>query len=429
MTVSVAPRVPALVVFVMLGAALAAVVVLTTPWQPLSGHAPGGRVVASWARDFTPAQHAREDAYHAAVRPPAYLSLGVGIVVVLLLGFTSYGARLAGALARPLGGGWAWQAVLGSVAVLLVTRVVTLPFDAWAQTVVKHYGLSTQGWGGWADDQLRGLLVAAVPTVLVVLVFYALVHRWPRGWWAPAAAAAALLVVVASFGYPVVVEPVFNRFTSLPAGPLRSSLLTLAREDGVRVSDVLVADASRRTTALNAYVSGFGSTKRIVLYDTLLRSATPQEVRLVVAHELGHAKRQDVLHGTLEGALAAAAGVCLLCVVLSFAGVLRRGGVSSVADARSVVLVIAVVTVATTVTGPVQNLVSRRVEARADVHALDLTRDPDTFVASERRLAVRNLSDLDPSPVVYGLFATHPSSPERIALARTWARQHAVPVP
>ncbi len=422
-------RMPALVALLVLAAALAAVIVLTTPWQPLSGHAPGGRAVASWARDFTAAQHAREDAYHAAVRPPAYLSLGVGILVVLVLGFTSYGARLAGALARPLGGGWAWQAVLGSAAVLVLARVVTLPFDVWAQTVVKRYGLSTQGWGGWADDQLRGLAVALVPTVLVVLAFYALVHRWPRTWWAPAAAGAAAVVVVASFVYPLVVEPVFNKFTPLAAGELRSSLLALAREDGVPVKDVLVADASRRTTALNAYVSGFGSTRRIVLYDTLLHSATPEEVRLVVAHELGHAKRQDVLHGTLEGALGAAAGVCLLFLVLSSGSVLRHGGVTSAGDARSVALVIALVTVGSTLAGPLQNLVSRRIEARADVHALDLTRDPATFIASEKRLAVKNLSDLDPSPVVYALFATHPTSPERIAVARSWARMHAVPVP
>ena len=104
-----------------------------------------------------------------------------------------------------------------------------------------------------------------------------------------------------SFIFPVLVEPVFNRFTPMPAGDLRDSLLALAKKDGVPVRDVLVADASRRTTALNAYVSGLGPTRRIVVYDTLLNQAPPEQVRAVVAHELGHARNGDVVTGTVIG--------------------------------------------------------------------------------------------------------------------------------
>ena len=192
---------------------------------------------------------------------------------------------------------------------------------------------------------------------------------------------------------------------------------------------MLIADASRRTTALNAYVSGYGATRRIVVYDTLLESATPAEVRLVVAHELGHAKRNDVLIGTIMGAIASAAAVCALFLLLSWTPVLRRAGLDAVQDPRSLALVLAIVAIITTLFGPVANLVSRRVEARADVHSLELTRDPAAFTLSERTLQVRNLGDLDPNPVVYGLFASHPSGPERIAIARTWARQEGVPDP
>jgi STE24 endopeptidase len=152
-------------------------------------------------------------------------------------------------------------------------------------------------------------------------------------------------------------------------------------------------------------------------------------VRSVVAHELGHAKRHDVLHGTLVGALGAAAGVCLLYLALTWPTLLRRAGVSTLADPRSMALVMAVITVLTLLGGPLQLLVSRRVETRADVHALDLTRDPDSFAAMQRRLALSNLSDLDPAPLVFGLFASHPTAPQRIALARDWARQQDVPEP
>lgn len=419
---------PALVALVLVGAALVATLALTTPWTPLPASA-RDRVAVDVHRDFTSAEIAREQAFHRAVRPPAYASLVLGLAAAAVLGLTSAGARLVELVARPLGGGWAARAAVGGLVVTLVVRLVALPFDAWTETVLRRYKLSTQQWGGWLLDQLRGFGVAAVLVVLGMLAFYALVRASPARWWLPASLAAAVLTLVLSFGYPLVVEPLFNKFTALPDGPVRTSLLQLAASDHVHVDRILVADASRRTTALNAYVSGFGGTKRIVLYDTLLSSASPAEVRLVVAHELGHAKRQDVLHGTIEGALAVAAGACLLFLISSWAPLLRRSGVPGLGDARSVALVLFLVTALGTLGGPVQNLVSRRIEARADVHALDLTRDPTTFAASERRLALANLDDLSPNPILYGLFFDHPSSPERIALARTWARRNGVPVP
>jgi STE24 endopeptidase len=423
-------RAAAMVALVVLGIALVAVVALTTPWSPLPHAVPGGRVAPAATTDFTPVQIARENAYHRAVRPPAYAGMALGLLAAAVLGLSPYGARLVAAVARPLGGGWAWQAVLGGIAVSLVVRVVALPFDAWGETVLRRYGLSTRDWGGWALDLLRAFGVSTVVLAVVVLGCYALVRATPTHWWVGVAVGGALLVLAGSFLYPVLVEPVFNKFTPLAAGPLRDELLDLARSDGVPVQQVLVADASRRTTALNAYVSGFGASRRIVLYDTLLRPpTTPAEVRLIVAHELGHAKRQDVLHGTLVGMLAVAAAACAGFLVLTWAPLLARAGVATLGDPRSVALVLFVVTVAGLVTAPGQLLGSRRIEARADVHSLDLTRDPTTFVSSFRRLAVVNLSDLDPNPVVYALFASHPTTPQRIALARNWAKQQGVAVP
>jgi STE24 endopeptidase len=231
-------------------------------------------------------------------------------------------------------------------------------------------------------------------------------------------------VVLGSFLYPLVVEPAFNRFTPLEQGQLRTDLLAMADRDGVPVKDVLVADASRRTTALNAYVSGFGSTRRIVVYDTLLREASTREVELVVAHELGHAKRQDVLHGTVIGAFGGAAAIAGLYLLLEWGPLLRRVGASSAGDPRVLPLVLFLGALLPLLLSPLTNLVSRHVEARADVHSLEVTGDVQTFVTSEQRLSTTNLSDLDPGPLVYALFFTHPSGPERIALAREWQRLH-----
>jgi STE24 endopeptidase len=202
---------------------------------------------------------------------------------------------------------------------------------------------------------------------------------------------------------------------------LRQELVEMAARDGVPVRDVLVADASRRTTALNAYVSGLGPSRRIVVYDTLLRDAPPAEVKLVVAHELGHAKYNDVLRGTAIGALGAALAVCLLYLALGWAPLLARAGAD--AGPRSIALIMALSALAALATAPVQSWASRRIEARADEHALELTRDPATFIGMQRRLAVQNLSDLEPPAVLYFFYASHPAGPERIAQARDFARR------
>jgi STE24 endopeptidase len=417
-----------LVTSLLLSIVLVLIVALATPWTPLPLHGVAP-VRADPSRDFTAAQMAREDAYHAAIRPPAYVSLALGLMVSMLLGLTPVGARLVKAVAAPLGGGWGWQVLLGGVALTAIGRLVTLPLDARAETVLRRYGLSTQTWGSWSVDVVKGYGVGLAVTLLMMYGVIGLARRSPQWWWSVGAVLGAVLVIVVSFAYPVVVEPVFNKFTPMAQGELRTSLLSMAARDGVPARDVLVADASRRTTSLNAYVSGFGATRRIVVYDTLLKDATPAEIEVIVAHELGHAKARDVLWGTLVGALGVAAAVCLLAWVMRWPWLLRRADVSGAGDARSVALVLALVAIIGFVTGPAQSLISRRIEARADVHSLDLSRDPVNFVAVERRLGTTNLSDLDPNPLVFGMFSTHPTGPQRIALARSWARLHGVPVP
>jgi STE24 endopeptidase len=409
-------------------ASLALLIGLTTPWSVLGARVPGGAVRPDPTLDFTPAEIAREHAYHSAVHPPAWLSLGVGLLVAGVLVLTPLGTRLVGAIGRLVGGRRKTTVALGVVAVVVAARLTTVGFDAWAQAVERRYGLSTQSWPAWMLDQVKGVAVTLVLAVPVLLVAHAVARRMPTWWWAPLAGAGAAMVVGVSFVYPLVVEPVFSHFTSLPAGPLRTSLLDLAGKDHVAVSDVLVADASRRTTTLNAYVSGFGASRRIVLYDTLLRQPR-DEVRLIVAHELGHAKRDDVLHGTLEGAVGFAAGVCALYLAATSPWWLRRSRLRGIADPRAVAVLLGATTLLSFAASPVQNLVSRHIEARADVHSLDLTGETRAFVVAHRDLGARGLSTLRPNPVLYALFFDHPSEPERIALARDWARIHQVQPP
>ncbi|WP_084517155.1 M48 family metallopeptidase [Microtetraspora niveoalba] len=408
------------IALLVLGAALVAVVAVTTPWRPLGPEAPDVR--AEPALDFTRAQLDRADAFDAATSAPGYLSLALTLVIAGVLVLTPVGSRLIGRLRGP----WWLRAAAGVLGVYVVTLVLRWPLGMWMESLLRDYGLSTQTWGSWTADRLKNFALQIVLSGVAVLVIVALARKWPRTWWIPASLGAFALTVVVSFAYPVVVEPMFNTFTPLPAGQLRTDLLAMADRDGVPVEDVLVADASRRTTALNAYVSGFGATRRIVVYDTLVRQPA-KEVELVVSHELGHAKNDDVLYGTLVGALGAAAGTCLLFV--AFQALRRRAGVPSAGDPRAVALLVGLISLGSVLSGPAQNVVSRQIEARADVHALDLTRDPATFVTMQKSLALRNISDLSPNPFEYIMYASHPSTAERIAMARSWARLNGVPRP
>ncbi len=413
------PRMWAVVTLAGLMVGLVVVAALLVPWH--RPPAPRADQVAA-LRDLPQAAVSRARAFRADLRPGRYGGLVIGLLVALLLGLTPLGGKLISLVGRPFGDHWIAQAVLGGLAVVLVADLVALPFAAWRHAVVARYGLSTQGWGGWTVDLLKSYAVSAVIGAVTLLGFYTVTRLAPRWWWAFGAAGAAVLVVLMSFILPVLVEPVFNRFTPMEAGPLRTELMALAERDGVPVRDVLVADASRRTRAVNAYVSGFGPTRRIVVYDTLLREVPPAEVASVAAHELGHAKDGDVLTGTLIGALGAAAAVIALYLLGSWGGLLRLAGVESIAVPPAFALLIAVVTVVGLVAAPVQALVSRRIEQRADAHALTLTGDPATFEAMQRRLSTVNLGDPDPPRWEYLYSASHPSTVERMAAARAYAR-------
>ncbi|MFD7447501.1 M48 family metalloprotease [Kitasatospora sp. NPDC059827] len=372
------------------------------------------------APDFTPAERARGRALRRAQLPWALGGRLAGLALTLVLGLTPAGAALVTATGRWFGGSRTAGVLAGAAALVVLGQALRLPFGAGARAVRARFGLVTQGWAGWALDAVRSLGLTLLLVLPLVLGLFALTGWSPRRWWLPAAGAAALLTAALSFLHPLLIEPVFNRFTPMPPGELRTALLALAERDGVRVRDVLVADASRRTTALNAYVSGFGATRRVVAYDTLLTAAEPREVELVVAHELGHVKHRDVPVGTALGALGAALAVVLLGLPADWRPLLAAAGAADAADPRALPLLAAAAALIGALSGPVQCAVSRRIEARADRHALELTGDAEQFVAMQRRLAVVNVSDVDPPRLLELLFATHPSATRRIAAARAW---------
>ena len=399
-----------LTVTVVAGAAFVVLAAVLVPWHWL----PGQHVRAVPARSvFSAAQIHRAEHVSALFRYSGWANLAIGLGLALVLGLTGLGSRL---MAR-LPGRWWCKLLLGAFALTVLTVLVQLPLAAYGHHVDRRYGLSNQGWGPWLSDQAVAALVAAVFTGIGVLVLLVLIRRAPRTWPLWAAGAAAALAMLGSFVYPVLVEPLFNNFSSMPAGPLRTDIFRLAAAEHVHIDDVLVADASKRTTTLNAYVSGFGSTRRVVVYDTVLDSLDDAEVENIVAHELGHAKHRDVLTGTVLGAVGGAFGVGLLGLVLADGRLLRRAGVEHAGDPRVLPLLLALIAVGAFVASPVQNTMSRAVEARADRTALVVTRDPATFVAMQKQLALRSLADPTPPRISQFWFGSHPTVLQRIGMA------------
>jgi len=327
--------------------------------------------------------------------------------------------RLPAALARrPVLGGAAAGA---GISLLLV--VVGLPIAAWRHDRAFDVGLSTQTWGPWLGDVAKSAGIGAALAGAGGAVALALVRRFPRRWWIAGSGVVVAFGVVTIWLWPVVVDPLFNDFEPLPEGRLRSDVLELARRADVKVGEVYRVDASRRTTAVNAYVGGIGPTKRVVLYDNLIDGLPPDQVRQVVAHELGHQKHRDLYRGLLWLALVAPAGVYLVQRLAEAFG--RREGLGvpgRKAGPAALPAIALAVWVVSLVMGSLSNVLSRQVEARADAFSLDLTRNPAAHIALERELAKRNVADPDPPALLHALFGTHPTTIERIGIGEAWAR-------
>jgi Zn-dependent protease with chaperone function len=323
---------------------------------------------------------------------------------------------------QPLARRRALGAAFAGAGISVTLVVVNLPLAAVRHERAVDFGLSTQDWGPWLGDLAKYTAVDAAFAAGGGVIALAIVDRFRRHWWAPMAVGAVAIGFATLWLFPVVIDPLFNRFDPLPRGELRSEVLRLARKAGVDVGEVYRVDASRRTTGANAYVVGFGHTKRVVLYDNLIERFPPAEVHSVVAHELGHQKHNDLWRGLAWLALVAPAATFL------GQGLAERFD-RSLADPRArpgpaslppLALALAIVSLGA---GIASNTLSRPVEASADAFALRETADPVAFIGLERRLAIANVSDPDPPGFFQVLFGTHPTTRERIGFGVTYERE------
>jgi STE24 endopeptidase len=359
---------------------------------------------------FSPAQLDRARDY----RRPQLALYGAQLLVeggILLFLVRRPPRWLAGPFRRPVVSG-----AVAAAALSVGVGLATLPLGAIGRQRAIDVGLATQSWGGWAVDVAKSSAIGGGLAAAGGALLLALMRRFPRHWWAPGSIAVVAVGAVFLYVGPVVLAPLFNRFDPLPQGQARTDVLELAARAGVNVGEVYEVDASRRTTAANAYVTGLGATKRVVLYDTLLENFSREEVRLVVAHELAHVRYRDVPHGLLFLALVAPPALFAAQRLTERLSGARGSPAVLPAAALSLALVGGTV-------GVIANQLSRGIEARADTFALRLTDAPASFVDFERRITVRNVAEPDPPDWQVVLLGTHPPAVERIAAAVAYERE------
>jgi Zn-dependent protease with chaperone function len=352
---------------------------------------------------FSAEEVARARSYHRPLYRAAGADVAIEASVLAALAWSGAGTAL-----DP--GSLPWWGRTPAYAAIVVTASAAgrAPLALWSGFIrERRWGFSTQRLRSWAADRAKAVGINIVLTAVALLGLVGFARALPGWGLAPAAAAFAFAVLLLSFIAPVVLEPLFNRYSPLQDAALAAELFRLAERAGVSVRDVLVQDTSRRTRKANAYVSGLGRTRRVVVSDTLLEQASPAEVRLVVAHELGHRRNRHVLFGTL---FAMAGAICATVVVWALLG-------TRVANPHQVPLILLIGLGIGLTSVPALTAVSRRWERAADRYSLELTGDRDAYETAFRRLARLNLTDLDPPRLVYLLLFTHPTPPERLAAA------------
>lgn len=373
------------------------------------------RVPADAADWFDPEEIARGRAYNKPIERLHRVRLALSTAVALAFVVGHAGPRLIDALDVK---GWALQVAVVTLAFTSLELLVAPWFDAWRELDHdRRWGLSTQTTGGFVADQVKGALVGAVTALLLLVPLWAVIRATDL-WWLWGWLLFSGFTVLLGLLYPILIAPIFNRFTPMEDERLLRRILEVADRCGLDVSGVLVADASRRSLAGNAYVAGLGRTRRVVVYDTLL--AWPHDVIVqVVAHELGHWH-----HRHLRRKLPIVIGVQLVLFLGSWAllrwdWLLDLGGVSSVRDPGAVPIFFTLFPAGFVAVGLVTSWLSRADERQADIYALDVLAEPDAFSEVFRRLAETNKADVDPS-AWKRLNASHPPIAERLAMARRW---------
>lgn len=376
--------------------------------------------------EMDPARQAQAKRYARQRQILSLINLAISALIVGILLFTPLGFALRDALAGTAG----WQPLLGwhpvqvgvyFLVLWVAATLLTLPISFYSGFILAHrYGLSIQTLSGWLFDLVKGLAISLPFELIAVQFVYALLALTPDTWWIWSGIAMLCVTVLLANIAPILLLPLFYKLTPLPDGEVRRVALELAARAGTRVRGIYSMNMSKRTTAANAMVMGLGNTRRIVLGDTLLGHYSPEEIEVVLAHELGHQVHHDIPKLVLVEVVATLGGLFVVNLALH-AVVGATPTYAGLADAATLPLVAAALGLFGLVTLPITNGFSRHVEHQADVYALESTGKAAAFISAMTRLANQNLAELEPTWIVEFLLYNHPSVGRRLAFARTYA--------
>ena len=292
--------------------------------------------------------------------------------------------------------------------ILVVLLLLSSPLDYYRGFVLEHrFGLSTYTFGNWLGDYAKSAAISLIVSGISLWALYVLRSNFPSGWWIIGGLLLTVFLIISVYLSPLLIDPLFYRFQPLEDEQLRVRIEEMAAEAGIELDGVLVADASRKTNKANAYFTGLGRTKRIVIYDTLISRFSGEESLAVIAHEIAHWRYAHVRKGMLMGT----AGIFLALFILHFlAGKFDIYG----GDLRIIPLALLFISLISFVAMPVENGVSRHFERQADREAIRLTGDPEAHITLFKNLAYANLSEVEPHPYVKFLLYSHPPLIERI---------------
>ena len=304
-----------------------------------------------------------------------------------------------------------------------VIGMLMAPLSYYSGFVLPHrYGQSNQSFKDWVMDGVKGMLIGAPIGLIVLEVIYACLRAYPQTWWLWVAGFLLLFDVLLANLAPVLIMPVFNKFVPLGEehADLAERLIRLAERANTKVRGVFKFDMSKRTKAANAALTGIGSTRRIILGDTLINEFTPDEIETVLAHELGHHVNRDIPLSILFGTISTLVSLYLASLALNWA--VETFGFSGPADPAALPALMLMLSLYGLLTMPVGNAFSRWRERLADLYALRATNRPEAMASAMTRLANQNLSEVDPEKWVVFLFYSHPPLEERISMANKWGK-------
>jgi STE24 endopeptidase len=363
-----------------------------------------------------PASETEARRYHRRQFALTLADLAAGAALLVWWSASGSATRLAESLESWL----PWPTAVVAAMVLVIggaQTLLTFPLDLLAGFVLpRRAGLLGQSFGGWLADRAKALAIGAALGLAAVEVVYALLRAQPERWWLWAGAVLAAGMVLLAAVVPIWLVPLFYRLTPLQDPALRARILALAARMKVQAAEVAVADFSRKGRVANAAVVGLGRTRRILISDTLVNGFPPEEVEVVLAHELGHHARSHIAKGLVVQTVLILTGLWAANRALGAGGSLL--GLRGLADPAGVPFLLLVLSALGFLVTPLVAAWSRRLEREADRVALEVTRDPDAFVAAMERLGQLNLAERQPGRLRELLFATHPSLEARIAAGR-----------